>query len=531
MLAWLKKRFSTPSWDLSSLRDPWEDRPAIAAYLEALLDESAGRLPDSGVALPDDDRVAHAQGVRFAAGARDGIALFHIDSVAEPEVAGRIIGLLRAALADGGLVRLPELYAELARHRALSWIDDLGQGMALSPAPDPDRLYALGLHLVTCAPDREAVKAGIAMLALIDLSEEDLAALRLLGGHDEFTLYAAAIGAQSEDAEQELWAMAQRVTGWGRIHAVQRLADTENPEIQAWLLREGFHNDVMDRYLALVCAETGDLAQALEAPNLDPTLRDGATALLSALLEPAGPTPGMDAWEEGATAVTRWLDHVARDDGFPLSAVPVLARIAQAGRADPAPWPPEAATDLANRAHVLLAEPRWRQAVQRGLTDDDATFETAAAAAPFVGVDTFDAWLCRCTDQHVRPWARAAAAIEGQAARLDHVLRQACQALPADLTASEDGRGSAPTTVPSAVLSVLLQALPRHPGTAPERVIQGLRSPLAQHRNLALRTLVAWPHDQWPEGAHERVAQLTADDPEETVRTNAAAAWGATVDA
>ena len=582
MLDWLSKRFSSPTWDLSTMQDPWPGGTAIADFLATQLDASGDRLVHSGVPLPDDDRLALADGVRFSAGARDGIALFHIDSVDEPEVAAEIIGRIRAVVADGGLVHLPALYRNLARHRALSWIDELGAGVALEPPPDPQRLYALGLYLLTQAPDREAVKAGIAMLALLDLSEDDLSLLQRVGSHDEFTLYAAvAVGAQSDNADAALWAMARRVRGWGRIHAVLRLTDTGDPQIQAWLLREGFRNDVMDRYLALPCAEAGDLVGALAEQDLDLALRDGATAILAALLEPAGPTPGMEAWEEGATAVSRWLDHVERDPDFPLAAVPVLARIEAAGRADPSPWPPEAASGLSERVRALLTEARWPTAVRAGLAQGGsavegsavegsavegsaveasavegsavegsapelaatelaatelaafelAAFELAAEAAPFVGVDTYEAWLARCTPSAARPWARAVAAAGPHAGRLDRVLDRARALLPADLAAGEHGRGSAPVTAPAAVLSTLLQALARHPGKAPDLVQQGLASPLAQHRNLALRALVAWPHDLWPEGAHERVARLSDQDPEETVRSNAAAAWGASVEA
>lgn len=32
------------------------------------------------------------------------------------------------------------------------------------------------------------------------------------------------------------------MNGWGRIHVVERLAQTENAEIKHWLLREGYRN-------------------------------------------------------------------------------------------------------------------------------------------------------------------------------------------------------------------------------------------------------------------------------------------------
>lgn len=546
MLDWLKKRFSKPEWDLAGVVQPWGDRLALATFIEDQLNGAGDQLPDSGVTLPDEERVSLREGVHFASGARDGIALYHLAGVEEPDAAAQILSLVRAVLADGGLVQLPTLYQALVAHRALTWIDDLGPGIARAPQPDPNRLYALGLFLATQAPDREAVKAGIAMLALLDLTEEDLGLLRLLGSHDEFTLYAVvALAAQSELPDLELWSVARRVTGWGRIHAVHRLSETDDPDIKAWLLREGFRNDVMERYLALTCAETGDLASALsellqtqslqtqsagEPDEADAELLAGATVILGALLEEVGPTPGMESWEDGALAVDRWLCLIEGHGHAPLAALPVIARIAAAALSEESPWEPDAAAALARHAQRLIRDPRWRPRVLTALSDSGPAFDDAIAAAPILGLDTFDAWLRHLGHDDAKPWQGAIEAAKG-AERLRLVLDRAADLLPADLAAGEDPSAYAPLTPAGAVLSTLLQALARHPGLGGNHLGVALRSPLAQHRNLALRALVAWPQHLWPDSTHEQVALLGAEDPEESVRQNALAAWGASIEA
>lgn len=530
MLDWLKKRFARPEWDLASAPLPWGDRPSLAMFLEDRLGLGAERLPDSGVALPDEERVSVTDGIRFAAGARDGIALYHMASVEETQTAQRLVALLRTVLADGGLGHLPALYQALAEHRALSWVDELGPGIARPPRPDPNRLYALALWLTTQAPDREAVKAGVAMLALLDLDADELGLLRLLGSHDEFTLYAVvALAAQSEEPEQELWSVARRVTGWGRIHAVQRLADTEDPRIKDWMLREGFRNDVLDRYLALTCAVGGELCAALAEP-VDDGLLAGATALLGALLEPAGPTAGMEAWEDGGLASERWMDRLAEHPTPPLAAVPVLARMVQAAALEDGPWPLDVAPGLIARARDLLADPRWRVRVLHELGPAGVDPDAAVAAAHALGLDTFDAWLRRLDPADALPWEGAISAAQDRH-RLSLVLDRVGELLPADLVAGEDRRRWAPQTVGGRVLSALLAALAACAGLGGSYILAGLHSPLAQHRNLALRALVGWPQTTWPEGAHEQVARLAQDDPEPSVRENAAAAWGGPADA
>ncbi|RME22655.1 MAG: hypothetical protein D6798_15250, partial [Deltaproteobacteria bacterium] len=367
MLQWLRRHFHQPQWDLSAITLPWDPgRPAIAEWLGEHLREDGTALVDSALRLPDDDLVQGQGGLRFAAGARDGIAIFHTTGVADPEVTAEVLGLLWEVLADGGLQRLPELYAALVDHRTLSWVDELGGGLVMK-APDPARVYALGLILAHLSPDREAVKAGVALLGMLSLDDGDLSLLRLLGSHDEFTLYVAvALGAQVDDAEQELFALAGRTTGWGRIHAVLRIADSEDPRIRGWLLREGFQNRVMDRYLALPCARGARLDEALAAARIDDELLVGGGRILAALVEADGPTPGMEVWEEGAAAALRWLGHV-RPDGAPLAVVPTLAALVEAaGRAEP-PWGREAAATIGLQAHALLADARWEARTREAL--------------------------------------------------------------------------------------------------------------------------------------------------------------------
>jgi hypothetical protein len=43
-----------------------------------------------------------------------------------------------------------------------------------------------------------------------------------------------------------LWSLAKSVDGWGRIQSVERLKKTERDDIQDWLVRDGFRNQVMD---------------------------------------------------------------------------------------------------------------------------------------------------------------------------------------------------------------------------------------------------------------------------------------------
>ncbi|MGH9455282.1 MAG: hypothetical protein ACRD2O_15080 [Terriglobia bacterium] len=86
------------------------------------------------------------------------------------------------------------------------------------------------------------------------------------------------------------------VHGWGRIQIVDRLVRTHDPQIQAWLLREGFRNSVMDEYLACICARADRLHEALKASGVDRPLLDGAAGIFRALIA-GGPAEGIDEYE------------------------------------------------------------------------------------------------------------------------------------------------------------------------------------------------------------------------------------------
>jgi hypothetical protein len=82
--------------------------------------------------------------------------------------------------------------------------------------PDSSALRAVARWLATTAPDRGAVKVGIALLGVTGVGDA-LDVVRTLGAHDEFTLYVAvALTNGLADPESELWALASAVDGWGR---------------------------------------------------------------------------------------------------------------------------------------------------------------------------------------------------------------------------------------------------------------------------------------------------------------------------
>jgi hypothetical protein len=124
----------------------------------------------------------------------------------------------------------------------------------------------------------------------------------LLGGHEEFTLFAAtAVMRSAADPDPVLFDLAHRVHGWGRIHLVERLIESPRSEIEDWLLRGGYRNTVMDEYVAYLVAERCGLKEALHDPVVDEELLDAAGGLIVALLH-GGPAQDIEGYDDGV----RW---------------------------------------------------------------------------------------------------------------------------------------------------------------------------------------------------------------------------------
>ncbi len=405
------------------------------------------------------------------------------------------------------------LYDELRSGAVLSFVDEL-----LARIEDARDYHDLAAWLVRQGEHREPVKFGMALLGKA-ATQEDLDVLRVLGRHEELTLYAAvALARQSDDPELELWQLAQGVDGWGRIQIVERLAGTERPEIKAWLLRDGFRNAVMDEYTAYTAATTGDLVAALEGP-VDDELLAGAVGILRALLA-GGPAEDIGDYAEGPRALRMVLERVR---AHPTTAEQgLLAREVVAlldGDGDRVPhWTPDARSALLALAQEVLAHPAWPRVVEAELGADD-TFWAADALAQHVGVDTFPAILERLRrDPFDAYWWQAMRRVD------ETRLRELLNIADEHFLASELGSGPTlemgfgPMFRRHSALETLVTGLDRFPGTGWPHVRTALSSPVIRSRNMALNTLAAWGPDAWPEDVRRVLTTALSGEPDDNVR-------------
>ncbi len=255
--------------------------------------------------LPQEDKPQQDK-VRFADGALDGIALYHMGvpnqdttlleqaldtAAANPEQARELV---HQWVTDGHMIS--------AREKVLGYLLDHQQQLP------PAEIYRLAVECALKGTHREEVKFGLTLLALFDMSENEPLknAMRILALSDEFTLYVLHAAANWDHSAQEILRIAKSVHGWGRIHAVRAL-EPETSEIADWLFAEGWDNTILPGYSALECCRKGDLRRRLEGDELSAKDFSCACGLLTALLD-EGPVPGISEVEDPAGLLNAFVN-------------------------------------------------------------------------------------------------------------------------------------------------------------------------------------------------------------------------------
>lgn len=279
--------------------------PILSTLRDALLHESPLDLPDRPMVCPEHIRMAH--------GALDGIITHHMvsDARKQADFVDRVMGALLRLIHNNDDEARASFYSLALGEHVVAYADAVVDRLQAQTRIGPTDVRPHARWLVQNARHREPLKLGMVLLGATVIPE-DLEDLMVLARHDEFALYAAiAVCNLLEHPGDMLWAMAKRLHGWGRIHVVERLAQCadDRRDIQEWLLRQGWRNEVMSQYLACACATGGDLRGALAAESVDDELLDAACEMLTAMLTD-GPSDDIDHYTDGAPALAHLLRHL-----------------------------------------------------------------------------------------------------------------------------------------------------------------------------------------------------------------------------
>ena len=462
---------------------PWDRHPSIYEHIKAHIRTNQKGLAEGGQTLPDDEQIAAGSRVRWVAGAMDGVSTHHMGGK-DTDHASQLLKLVQEYSTSPTARNKAKVYEFLVKNRVVSLIDPFLEALREATGVKYERVYDLARSFATEAPDREPVKFGIALLGLFG-QEQDIDIFRTMGRHEDFTLFCAvALGNSSEDGERELWELAKHVNGWGRIHLVERLAKTEDPEVKNWLLRDGYKNSVLYEYLAYPCAVGGGLLAALEGGEVDDELLLSAAEIIQALIV-GGPAQNMDDYEDGASVAQLFLNQMetgrsALGEFLAVTAIRAFLSNQQAdwqARSNRG-WTHEKREEMERQCSQIIKQPQWRDRVRTGLrSEDEGEFSNADRAATVLQIGTWPFHWDRLKKQPLQSGRWYSVMRDCNESRIADVVALAESTLPLQTIASGPGTemGLGPGYEAHSCLGFILQDLGRFPRHGLRLVEAGLK--------------------------------------------------------
>ncbi len=378
------------TWSLCAVTPPWGDRPSIYPHVEQYIRalEETRSFNNDFALLPDEPHRAEGE-FGFAPGALEGMLaradhngvqemLADADDAPEPQEAptpddpvAALQALVEAAT-DATAVRF---YAALRQQPAGPTAMALWRALDAGDMP-VERVTAIGLWLATGAADREAVKIGIALLCRSHCTAYREVFITL-GRHEEFTHFCTEAFRQTEEQpDRFLWEMAKYLIHWGRVSLIEALADTTDPDIQRWMLTEGYENAVHEDESILICAQAGRLVEALRDPEPAADVLEGAGCILSHLMHPTYHMHLIDEYPDAIEATTRYLQHQLQ---YPIT-LETFFRVrsirSYLSEEYPKRYPMSQSwqavkDELLAVADAILARPGWAELAREGLASDN----------------------------------------------------------------------------------------------------------------------------------------------------------------
>ena len=261
--------------------------------------QTDGSLPEN-FSLPQEK----TDGISWADGAMDGVFLYHTarneDSIEPLKNILFQISEGKFKEAQNNLDHLDFLMVS-SRTSLLNWI------IQESKKINANNLYEFTISQLKTSKNKESIKFSLSVLLLMRI-EKDVKAMEIiktLALSDEFTLFCLDIIARLENSNEEIFEIAKKVKGWGRVHSISYLEAT-NDEIKDWLLEEGCHNEIDSAYTALTCAKKINLLELLEEENISNKKFNDISYLITALLD-EGPASGISSLEHKEILIERYL--------------------------------------------------------------------------------------------------------------------------------------------------------------------------------------------------------------------------------
>ena len=429
--------------------------------------------------------------LRFVDGARDGIAFYHARPDRDEDMLVQLERITSMISCGGDYDTAETLLSSCLGEQdsMLGCIDGLQEWISGNrEILDASRLFHLAARLLAGSASIGAVKYALSVLELMASTQGQWRdVVRTLALSDELTLYCVWVAGHWEDSAGELFSMAKKTRGWGRVHAVRELEPTTR-EMRDWLLDEGWDNDVLPAYTACRCAVKGGLPERLSGPMTREQL-DAAGGLMAALLD-EGPLRNISRMERGEqeALLLSYLAQLERA-GATAGDLKVVQDILSAAAEDNLDLP-----QVRAQAEALFFSKAGRQAAEQALERGE-DFSLAAK----LGLPWQEPLLAALERDFAGNYGQLHLLLTPeQEPWVDRTLAVCEKNLPRTLaTGPRDLTFPPPEEPRYHWLIYVVQFLRPFPGRGLELVLTALESPVINNRNMALNVLDSWREAGW----------------------------------
>lgn len=455
---------------------------SIYEYIKSNLDED-GLLPER-FSLPDE---GDSNKLKFAAGAMDGILIYHASRDAMDEKAHEFIEILDAFCEKRGESEKTKIIAFLKEYGVLGIIDPLLVGIFNGKSNSkPNEVFEVAYNFMIESGDVELVKLGIVLMGLFDIGDYEncLEVVLTLGKYDEFSLYSIVCVSSTKDGNELIFKLAKELRAWGKIHAVERLEPTRE-EIKDWIIKYGCSNAVHNSYLGLVCAEKGNMIDYLRKSELDDETFAGISTIIDALLD-EGPVAGIGIYEYADEALGLFLNHV-KMSSISLKTLVVVLNIKD--------WAEDNEEfDIVDLCEGIILDGKWEPIVKKVIeSEDENEFYSAWEIAKKLNFN-INEQLYNVVNKYPIEYGYCISSLYSSKDYAQKVTDLYEKALPLSSIATGMGDliGIGPDFKNQGCLDYVLQELGEYPQMGIELVKTGLNSPVVRNRNGSCAVLEKW---------------------------------------
>lgn len=499
----------------------WRTENSIFRYIASHLNKQGeltlGFLPDENEAT-----------MMFLPGEFD--VLFGAEQSKVTDKKARYLTDLLSEIAEtGDKFKEQEFYQLITNPKYGVVIGSFVQAYTLKSFPEEPYLVSFARDLATKSALRNAVKYGMAILGFC-ADRSSLDDIKILGLHEEFTPYAVLfIDHHSDNPIHDIWDLARKVHGWGRIQSVEHLSHMDIDEsIKEWFVREGFRNDIDNKYLALICARRGELHEMLHRPEIDPRLYNSAAELLQALIADSRPKEGISAYKHAAVVISDFIRHAKRYANRIVDFIIIrqlkdfLAGLQHnPGAYRKNGWDEDIIARCMAGIAVILESRDWKNMVSETLKDvHHGNNREAKQAAQYLDIDLWEtAWNNLQTNpESYAVWLNVE--LYQQREHAAELIDFATRYFPFDEVASgaKNLEGWGQTIY--FCLDLLILYLANFSGQGEKIILTGLKSPAVQNRHKAIIVLKKWKRENWSPEIERELLHLRDIEPNEDTRAD-----------